>query len=430
MAGEQETSRATAILQNAKDALTGRLLEWSHRNDTDIPARYNVTLTGRFTLPEQQAVENLAAFLKQGTENTRRLLQAGRIFKTYQEKTPADKLARVLQRAGVECRVELEIDEPEDKPNTLQKAAYALDAASVPLIRLPAVRQFGWRQWLLVGLGGGSLLAVAVWLALRAPVVHGNTVAEYEASIERVVSGVAPEQQAAVRHSIEVLTEPATATAEDERATLDQKTGADRKAATHKVYASVAGKNAKQLLALAQAKLEKKRAAYREGLAQADSKIAELDKQLAAQAPANAVVIDKIQVSEATFGWSSGSPTPTMVFIITNGSSESLTRVFLQGYLHDSQGNLLVTGPVTYSVAGGLAPGSKTGVGLPTTIDSPWTSNAVRNRRDLVFTLRVANADNALGKPVGKDYRPLENEKLRQQEWKKKVQAQLDAITL
>lgn len=414
MASKHDSSKATEILQNAKDALTSRLLEWSHRNDTDIPARYNVVLTGRFILPEQQAVENLSAFLKQGTENTRRLLQAGRIFKTYQEKTPADKLARVLQRAGVECRVELETDEPEDQPNTLQKAAYALEAANVPALHLPDVRQFGWRQWLLTGIGGGSLLAVVAWAVLRPPVVQGNTVAEYEASIEQVIGKTEPDQQAAVRHAIAVMTEPAAAT----------------DAATLKVYAPVAGKNAKQVLALAEAKLEKRRAAYREGLAQADSKIAEADRQLAAQAPVNAVVLDKIQISEARFGWSAGSPTPTMVFIITNGSSESLTRVFLQGYLHDSQGNLVVTGPVTYSIAGGLAPGSKAGVGLPTTIDSPWTSDAVRNRRDLVFTLRVANADNALGKPVGKDYRPLENEKLRQQEWKKKVQAQLAAITL
>jgi hypothetical protein len=430
MAGEQETSKATAWLQRAKDALTGRLLEWSHRNDTDIPARYNVTLTGRFTLPEQQAVENLAAFLKQGTENTRRLLQAGRIFKTYQEKTPADKLARVLQRAGVECRVELETDEPEDTPNALQKAAYALDAAAVPLIRLPDVRMFGWRQWLLVGVVASCLLVVSAWVWLRAPVVEGNTVAEYEASIENVLSKTAPEQQLALRHSIDVLMEPASATAEDERATLDQKTGNDRKQATRKLYAPIAGKNAKQLLALAETKLEKKRAAYREGLAQAESKIAELDKQLAAQAPDNAVALDKIVISEASFGWSAGSPTPSMVFFITNGSSEKLTRIFLHGYLHDPQGTLLVTAPVTYAIAGGLLPGTKAGVGLPTMIDSPWTSNAVRNRRDLVFTLRVANAENVQGKPLGKDYRPLENDKLRQQEWKKKMQAQLDAMAL
>ncbi len=423
MVEQQDNSIVTEKLQQAKDGLSSRLLELSQRGQPATEIAYNVVFTGKFSVPQEQALQSLSAFFKQGTENTRRLLQAGRVLKSYPDKAPADKLARLLARAGAECRVEMETSVEEAEPNALQRAAFALDAVKVPLIRLPDVGGFGRKQWIAVGGAGVLCLAVLLWLLLKPPVIGGDTRAEYEASIERVIAHEKADRQQALRRAITLLTE-ATAAAQQESATTDENTAA------RLIYAPVVGKTGKQILEKAEARLESQREAYRQGLAEADNKIAEADRQLAALVPDNQRVLDRIVVSDASFGWPEAAHTPTLAFVITNNSSETLMRVFLQGYLYDEQGTLLTSNAVTYAVAGGLAPGRSASVSLPTLSDSPWASAAVREHPDRRFTLRVANAENLRNQQLGKDYRPLENEKLRQQAWKRKTQAALNAMTL
>ena len=105
-------------------------------------------------------------------------------------------------------------------------------------------------------------------------------------------------------------------------------------------------------------------------------------------------------------------------------------RVYLQGYLYDENGVLLVSNPVTYSIASGIEPGASITANLPTQIDSPWAAPITREKTGLVFKLRVANAENRQSKTLGVDYRPLENDKQRQTDWRNKVQKQLDAVKL
>lgn len=419
------TSALTRLLRRVRDTVSHRLLEAGQKT-TDAEAgtvSYNVVFTGRFTLDEAQAVANISAFFKLGTDNSRRLLQAGRVLKSYNDKAPADKLARLLTKAGADCRVDLETPEDENEPTRAQKLGFALEAIHIPDIRLPDYRRFGRKQWAALAVAGAVVLSVALWLVLRAPVLHGNTPEEYAASIDALAGDVEPAQADAVRRAVAMLTE-ASREAQRQSAT----TGANT--AARLVYASIEGKTANEILALAEARLEKQRVAYRRGLAEADEKLAVINQQLAEIAPDNAVVLDKIAITYAAFGWPAEARTPTLAFSIRNDSSENLMRVSLQGYLYEQDGTLLASSPITYTVANGIEPGATANASLPAPSDSTWVLPALRGRTGLNFKVRVANAENRSGQFLGKDYRPLEADRQRQLDWKAKVQAQLDAMKL
>lgn len=416
-------SRITALLYRGRDWLSGRLLETGQAADTPDGVAYNVIFTGRFTLPDAEAVANVAAFFKLGQVNTQRLLQAGRILKSYPDKAPADKLARLLTRAGAECRVEMEIPADEDEPGAAQKVAFALESVSIPDIHLPDVRQFGRRQWGLVAVAVLLLAAAGLWQWLRPPVITGDSMADYEASVERMVARADAGQGQRIRHAVAMLTAAARA-AQQESATTDPATAA------RLIYAPVEGKTAEELVAQAEARLERQREAYRRGLAEADQKIAAVNEQLAAIAPDNAVVLARISIEDAAFGWPTGASGPTIVFTVRNNSHLPLSRILMQGYLYDSSGKLLASHPLTYAVSGGIAPGLARSVALPMPHDSPWAVQKARKLKDVVLTLRVANAENREGESLGIDYRPLEAERQRHLDWKAKTQAELDAIHL
>ncbi|HSC75338.1 MAG TPA: hypothetical protein VLB90_03760 [Pseudomonadales bacterium] len=418
------TSKLTARLEQARDALSERLLESGQRKvQASVETVYNVVFTGKLTLSEAQAVANMAGFFKTGADSAKRLLQAGRILKSYPNKAQADKLATLLTRAGAECRVAMEIPEEADAPTAIQKVAFALQAIKIPVIALPDYRQIGRKQW--VAVGGGCLVIVALilWSVLRAPTLHGDSAADYEKSIERMLVHADPGQTHAIEAAIALLTESS-------RKAQGESSSTNPDTAARLIYAPIAGKTALEILALAEARLEKQRAAFRQGIADADQKLAGINQQLKDIAPGNLVILGKIDVVSAAFGWPVGAPSPTLAFAIRNNSSEVLMRVYLQGYLYDGTGKLLVSNPVTYSIATGIAPGSVVNATLPTQKDSPWAIPVAYETNGLTLKLRVANADNLQGKSLGIDYRPLEADQQRYMDWKVKVQAQLDAVKL
>lgn len=417
--------KLAAAMERARDALSDRLLELGQRKKagTPVDVTYNVVFTGKLTLAEPQAIANMASFFKSGADTARRMLQAGRVLKTYPNKAQADKLAKLLTRAGAECRVEMEAPEEEDAPTVIQQAAFALRDVHIPVVHLPDYHQMGRRQWAAIAAASALVLALALWLVLRAPTIHGSSAAEYEASIERLIVRASPEQTHAIEHAIELLTESARR-AQSQSGTTDPDTAA------RLVYAAVDGKTAAEVIAMAEARLEKQRAAYRQGIADAEQKIAAINQQLQDIAPGNRVVLGKIEVVSAAFGWPAEASSPTLAFSLRNNSSENLVRIYLQGYLYDDKGVLLASNPVTYSIAGGIDPGNSATVALPTQTDSPWAIPAARQKTGLVFKLRVANAENRNGQALGVDYRPLETDRQRYLDWKNKVQAQLDAVQL
>lgn len=418
----ERTSRITALLHRVRDALSARLLEAGQKSATAEGVTYNVVCTGKLTLPEEQAVANLAAFFKLGTVNARRLVLDGRILKSYPSKSPADRLARQLTRGGVECRVELEVPEEHHEPGHVQKVAFALASLEIPEITLPRYRQIRPRTWWQLAAGLLAVSALGLWLATRPPVIQGESMADYAASIDRVASHAGDSEQVRkVYHAVAVLTDPLRNA---------QNTSADPDTAARLIHAGIKGKTAAEIIALAEARLEKQRAAYREGLAEADRKIAETTQQLADIAPANAVVLDRISIDSPAFGWPTGAEGPTIAFRLRNNSQVPLTRIYLQGYLYDAGGGLIASHPLTYAVSGGIAPGAGASVALPMKRESPWAEPQAQGRRGHILRLRVANAEDREGKPLGIDCLPLEAERDRQRAWKDKVQAELDAIRL
>lgn len=416
--------KLTAGLEHARDALSDRLLELGQRKvSVSVEIAYNVIFTGKLTLSETQTVANLASFFKTGNDNAKRLLQAGRILKSYPNKAQADKLANLLTRAGAECRVEMEMPEEEDAPTAIQKAAFALQGVRIPVISLPDYRQIGRKQWIAIGACCLLTIALALWFALRAPTIHGDSAADYEASIERLLVHAEPHQTHAIEQAIALLTESS-------RKAQSESSSTNPDTAARLIYAPIEGKTVVEILAMAEARLEKQRVAYRQGIAEAEQKLKVINQQLKDIAPGNLVHLSKIEVVSAAFGWHPGAPSPSLAFSISNNSNEVLMRVYLQGYLYDENGKLLVSNPVTYSIATGIAPGSVVNATFPTQKDSPWAIPAAHEKNGLTFKLRVANAENLQGKMLGVDYRPLEADRQRYLDWKAKVQAQLDAVKL
>lgn len=412
-----------AILQRVKDSLALRMLEWGQKKSVaENGAAYNVVFTGKLTLDEAQAVANIASFFKLGTSNAQRLLQPDRILKTCQSKMQADKLARLLTRGGAECRVEME--EPDhDAPTPVQKVALALQDMEIPTMTLPDFRRFGRREWISLGLACGLALMIGAWLAWRPPVIQGNTPANYQASIDRLAAHLEPERAAKFRRAVDLVTEPA-------RNAQNASVSTDPVTATRLVYTAVEGKTAEEILAMAEIRLEKQRSAYREGLAEADEKIAAINQQLADMAPVNAVVLQKISIVSAAFGWPSKAASPVLAFRIQNDSSETLMHLYLQGYLYDENGALLVSNPITYAVANGIAPGKAASVTLTTPVGSAWAITAAKGKKNLELRIRVANAENLQGRALGQDFRALEAERERHQHWKDRVQAELASLIL
>ncbi len=415
--------KLAAGLERARDSLSDRMLELGQKKASDsAEATYNVVFTGKLTLAEAQAVANMANFFKMGADSAKRLLQAGRVLKSYPNKAQADKLAALLKRAGAECRVEMEMPE-EDAPTTIQKVAFALQGIKIPIVKLPDYRQINRKQWAIAGAVCALGIALTLWLVLRAPTIHGDSAAEYQANIERMIADNDPQQAHTIQQAILLLTDSS-------RKAQSESNTSNPDMAAKLIYAPIEGKTAAEMVALAEARLEKQRVAFRSGIAEADQKITDLNQKLADIAPGNKVVLGKIDVVSAAFGWPAGAPSPTLAFSIRNNSSENLMRVYLQGYLYDENGVLLISNPVTYSIASGIDPGVSITATLPTQMDSPWVMPSLREKTGLVFKLRVANAENRQGKMLGVDYRPLENDKQRHTDWKNKVQKQLDAVKL
>jgi hypothetical protein len=221
---DENVSRISRWLHSARDLLSSRLLEAGQKTIEADGITYNVVFTGKLTLPEEQVVANVAAFFKLGTVNAARLLQADRILKTYATKSPADRFARQLTRGGAECRVELEMPEEHHEPGRAQRMAFALESMEIPNITLPHYRQISRRTWIAAGTAAVIVIGVSAWLASRAPVIHGESMAEYEASIDHVASHSGDaEQVRKVYHAVAIMTDPVRSA---QSATVDPETAA------------------------------------------------------------------------------------------------------------------------------------------------------------------------------------------------------------
>jgi len=271
-------------LQSAKDALTEKMMHLAQKDAAQSAQEmvYNIIFTGTFTRDEKLVVAAMAKFFKQGQEATKRLLKPGRVIKSFPDKGPADKLAKMLSGIGLTCKVEMEVssgDEKREGGSLLEKAAFKLADSTVPEVHVPKLSQIGWKLWLVMGVILSLAIGGGVGLWLKPPVVEGNSFASYKASVQKVIDRAPQEKRAAIQKAVDTLTGAGSAY-HDENAF-----GGTEVVAAGVVYSRVDGMTADEILAAAEKDLEDTRNNFRreiesiqQEIAAEEAKIAELEK--------------------------------------------------------------------------------------------------------------------------------------------------------
>lgn len=390
-------------LQSAKDALAEKMIHMAHKETAKSVQEtvYNVTFTGVFTKDEKLVVAAMAKFFKQGQEATKRLLKPGRVIKSFSDKGPADKLAKMLNGIGLSCKVDMEVTggEEEQKAGTLlEKAAFKLADSKTPEVKIPKLSKITWKVWLALGVVLSLIVGAGVGLWLKPPVVKGDSFASYKASIQKVIERAPEEKRAAIQKAVDTLTGAGSSYHNAESF------GGSEAVAAGVVYAQVDGMTADEILVAAEADMENRRNLFRQEIDSIKKAIADENNVIAELKKSN-TVLEQLIISEARFSWT--RETPEMMIKLTNQSAESITKILFQGYLHDANGALLVSEPLTYQTAMTIPP---RGFKYPTFIpqaNTPWATEEVRKKwSSAKFTLSIESAVNAKGEVVGVDLRP------------------------
>lgn len=391
-------------LQSAKDKLAEKLVHIAHKEAEKVEEEqsFNVVFTGVFTKDEKIVIAAMAKFYKQGQEATRRLLQSGRttVIRTFPEKAPADKLAKMLNGIGLTCKVEMEVVRGEEKENTLlQKVAFKVAETDAPEVSIPKMSELGWKAWVAIGvvvvvLGGGGF-----WWYSKPPVVKGNSFASYQASVKKVIDKAPDDQKESLKAAIDLLT--GAGFAYHEKNTF----GGSEQVAANMAYGGIAGMNAKQIVAAAEVMLENKRNMFRKEITDTQAVIENEKTNMANLEPSNAE-LKKLVVSEARYTWSQGE-SPRIVFKLANNTSVTVGRIFFQGYLYDSKNNLLVTKDFMFTTGFGIKPASSRYVEIGTESGGPWSVDGGRENWS-AWTLKVTveQAEDMAGQSMGVDFRP------------------------
>ncbi len=388
-------------LRSAKDALAEKMVQLAHKDAEQIKQEtvYNVVFTGTFTKDEKMVVAAMAKFFKQGQEATKRLLKAGRVVKSYDNKMAADKLVKMLNGIGLSCKVDSEVIGEAKASTLLEKAAFKLDETDVPLLHVPKISEISWKYWLVFGLVIASAVGAGVWIHLRPPVVTGDSFVSYEASVQKVIDHAPEDKKKAVREAVDFLTG-----AEFEFHKRNT-SGGNEQVAANMAYGSISGMNADEIVVAADKALEIKRKGYRDEIESVKKSISD-EQAVITQLETSNTELHKLEISNTQFSWSRGDA-PQMDLKLVNNSEETLSRLYFQGYLYDTKGVLLVTGPFSYGTAFGIRPHESKYVTLFSQAGDTWTSSEIKaNWQNLVYKATLENAENMNGKLIGIDLRP------------------------
>lgn len=389
-------------LQNAKDALAEKMMHMAHKESVQIPVQtsYNVIFTGTFTKDEKLVIAAMAKFFKQGQEATKRLLKAGRVVKSFPDKGPADKLAKMLSGIGLSCKVEMETtggDQEREGETLLEKAAFKLADSKTPEVKIPPLSRLGWKHWLAIGVSSAILVGIGVGLWLKPPVVKGDSFDSYKASVQKVIDHAPVEKQAAIRKAVDTLTGAGFQF-------HDSNTfGGSEEVAAGVVFSEIDGLNADEILAAAEVDMEKRRQLFRDEIASLKKEIA-AEQAVIAELEKSNDKLRQLSISEEKFTWTRGAP--EMSARITNNSDTAITRILFQGYLYNNKNQLLVTQPLSFTAIG-IRAGSYGYAFFTPAADSPWASEeAQRDWQNVRFSLTIENAIDSKGEDVGIDVRP------------------------
>lgn len=414
-------------LQSAKDVLTEKMMHMAQKDAAQSAPEmvYNIIFTGAFTKDEKLVVAAMAKFFKQGQEATKRLLKPGRVIKSFTDKGPADKLAKMLNNIGLSCKVEMEVSGGEEKReggSLLEKAAFKLADSKTPEVHIPGLSQIGWKQWSAVAVVLSLLIGAGVGWWLKPPVVEGNSFASYKASVQRVIDHAPPEKKAAIQKAVDTLTGAGSAY-------HDENTfGGTEVVAAGVVYSRVDGMAADEILVAAEKDLEDTRNNFRREIEAIQQEIAVEEAKISEMEKSNSK-LKQLTISEARFTWT--RETPEMVLRLTNGSDETISKILFQGSLYDAKEKLLVSEPLSFGTAMGIPPGGYKFAVFTPSANSPWTAEQMKQQwQTLKFNVTVENAINTNGVDVGVDVRPIRKKILEHQERIKRFEKELAKMKL
>jgi len=412
-------------LKSAKNALAEKMVQLAHKDaeETKQETVYNVVFTGTFTKDEKMVVAAMAKFFKQGQEATKRLLKAGRVVKSYDNKMAADKLVKMLNGIGLSCKVESEIIGEEKASSLLEKAAFKLDEADVPLIRIPKISEISWKAWLIAVVLVAGIVGAGVWQYMKPPVVKGVSFATYEKSVQNVIDHAPENKRESVRAAVDFLTG-----AEFEFHKRNT-SGGNEQVAANMAYGSISGMNADEIIKAGEVALEVKRKGYRDEIANVKKSIAD-EQAIVTQLDSNNTELHKLELSNMQFSWTRGDA-PQMDIKLANNSEETIARVYFQGYLYDATGKLLATGPFSYGTAFGIRPHDLKYVTLFAQAGDSWTTPEIKsNWQKLTYKATLENAENMNGKLIGVDTRPNRKKISLAEDQIAKLEKELAAIKL
>jgi hypothetical protein len=412
-------------LQFAKDAVVEKIVEIAHRGSANTKSEtlYNVVFTGSFTKEEKAVIAAMAKFFKQGQESTRRLLQAGRVIKSYDNKMSADKLVKMLGSVGLACKVETEVIGGTEDASLLAKAAFKLDETRLPHLGIPARASFTRRHGMALASMVAGVTAAVLWILFMPPVVKGNSFATYEASVQKVIDRAPVDQKQKLRSAVDYLT------GSEFEFHKRNTGGGNEEVAANLAYGSIGGMNADHIIAAAEAALEIKRKGYRDEIGSIRKAITD-ERAAMAQVAASNTELNKLELSNPRFSWSRGDA-PQMDMKLVNNSSETLSRVYVQEYLYAADGKLMATAPASYGTAFGIPPSGTQYLTLFARAGDTWTTQEIRdNWQNMLFKATVENAENVNGKLIGVDLRPMRKKIEEDEAQARKLEKELAEIKL
>lgn len=415
-------------LQSAKDKLASKMIEAARKDKSDeepgAQEAFNVVFTGQFTKDQKMVVAAMAKFFKQGQEATRRLLAPGRVIKNFDNKAGADKLAKMLSGIGLECRVEMEMQGEPEKKSLLEKAAYSLDAADVPKIRIPGIKDITKIQWAVIGVLVVAIGGLTAWLLLKPPVVDGNSFESYQASVEKVIRHAPEDKREVLGRAIDLMTGAGFQFREHNTF------GGNEEVAANMAYGSIKGMGWQQIIDAAEAKTERKREFFREEIKRYQQLIADEKKTIADLAPENED-LNALSISESSVVWKGDAP--VMTFKLVNNSNVVISRLYIQGRIYDAGGKLLTEDAFTFGTAFGIRPGDMKYPSLFPKNDSLFVSDEIRKgiaSQSVRFRPSIENAEDMSGKLIGVDLRPHYRKIADSEEQIKRLQKELAEIKL
>lgn len=414
-------------LQSAKEKLASKMIEAARKekvgDESTIQEVFNVVFTGNFTKDQKMVVAAMAKFFKQGQEATKRLLIPGRVIKNFDNKAGADKLAKMLSGIGLECRVEMEVVGEPAKKSLLEKAAYTLDAADTPTIKIPKLNEITKKQWAITGVVVMAIAGIIIWYVLKPPVVDGDSFETYQASVEKVIAKAPDDKKAILGRAIDLLT--GAGFQFQEHNTF----GGNEEVAANMAYGSIKGMGWQQIIDAGEAATERKREFYREEIRNQQQRIADEKKTIAELAPSNEN-LNALKVSDARIVWTKGDA-PIMDFKLTNSSPIAVSRLHIQGRVLDTKGNVVAEDNFFFTTALGIPVNGYKYVSLFAQKDSIWTVDEIRkNWQSMTFKPTIENAEDLNGKLIGVDLRPHYKNIADAEQQIKKLQKELSEIKL